>query len=69
MMNNLPHLDLLFLTRKMHSTVFVVIILILIELISDVHAGNATVIASSAVGIVFLVSEDEERIEIFFNGF
>jgi hypothetical protein len=53
----------------MHSTVFVVIILILIELISDVHAGNATVIASSAVGIVFLVSEDEERIEIFFNGF
>jgi hypothetical protein len=53
----------------MHSTVFVVIILILIELISDVHAGNATVIGSSAVGIVFLVSEDEERIEIFFNGF
>jgi len=53
----------------MRSTVFVAIILILIELISDVHGGNATVIGSSAVGIICLVSEDEERIEIFLNGF
>jgi len=68
-MNNLSHLDLLFLTRKMRSTVFVAIILILIELISEVHGGNATVIESNDVGIICLVSEDEERIEIFFNGF